>query len=131
MPEIGDAIRMYIPDNDEKNAYVISSVDLECRNEAMRSNPDHKSLSTKYGKKILLKPGEIDIFSGGNSMILNDEKGIIIDTDKNITMTGEKIKINGDEVTIIGKNGVKLIQASASIDIDNDITMDGFKINAQ
>ena len=64
-------------------------------------------------------------------MILNDEKGIIIDTDKNITMTGEKIKINGDEVTIIGKNGVKLIQASASIDIDNDITMDGFKINAQ
>lgn len=131
MPEIGDAIRMYIPDNDEKNAYVISSVDLECRNEAMRSNPDHKSLSTKYGKKILLKPGEIDIFSGGNSMILNDEKGIIIDTDKNITMTGEKIEINGDEVTIIGKNGVKLIQASASIDIDDDITMDGFKINAQ
>ena len=28
MPEVGDAIRLYFPDNEEKNAYAISSVNL-------------------------------------------------------------------------------------------------------
>lgn len=32
MPEVGDAIRLYFPDNEEKNAYAISSVNLKSSN---------------------------------------------------------------------------------------------------
>lgn len=131
MPEIGDAIRMYFPDNNEENVYVISSVNLESRDPSKRNNPDIKSISTKYGKQIVMRPGEIDIFSGGNSMILSDDNGILISSDKNITMKGSKIKINGKEVIITGKNGVKLTQNEASVDINHDITMSGFKVNTQ
>ncbi|WP_294352252.1 phage baseplate assembly protein V [uncultured Clostridium sp.] len=131
MPEIGDAVRMYFPDSNEANGYVISSVDLKSSNSAKRIDPSAKSFSTKYGKSIVMRPGAIEIISSGNSMTLSDKGGISINSDKNISMSASSVNISGGSVLINGEGGVTLSQAGAKITIKNDIVMSGGKINTQ
>lgn len=131
MPEEGDAIRLYFPDSDEKNGYAISSVNLECSNVEKRSDPSVKSLGTKYGKEIVMSPGAINIISSNNTMTLNDGGGISISSDSSISMSAPSISIDGGEVTIKGKDKVKLMQSGASITITDNIDMSGSKINTQ
>jgi len=133
MPEIGDAIRLYFPDNEEKNSYAISSVNLESSDRKRRSDPSVKNIATKYGKEIIMRPGAVEIIANGNLfMKLTDGKGIEIVSDKKIILDAkEDIKISGKTISITGKESIDLIQAGASINIENDITMSGSKINTQ
>ena len=131
MPEVGDAIRLYFPDSDEKNGYAISSVNLESSNAEKRSDPSVKSLGTKYGKEIVMSPGAINIISSNNSMTLTDGGGISVSSDSQIVMSAPSINISGGDVTIHGKEQVKLEQAGASITIKDNIDMNGSKINTQ
>lgn len=132
MPEVGDAIRLYFPDSDEKNGYAISSVNLESSNAEKRSDPSVKSLGTKYGKEIVMSPGAINVISSNNSMTLTDGGGISINSDSQIVMSAPSIDISGGDVTIEGTNQVKISKKDgASITITNDIDMSGSKINTQ
>ena len=132
MPEEGDAIRLYFPDSDEKNAYAISSVNLESSNAEKRCDPSVKSLGTKYGKEIVMSPGAINVISSNNSMTLTDGGGISISSDSSISMSAPTISIEGGEVTIKGTDQVELSQdGGASIKITDNIDMSGSKINTQ
>ena len=131
MPEIGDTIRLYFPDNIESRCYVINAVDLKSSNSQSRQDPAVKSLSTKYGKQIIMRPGAIDVISSANTMTLNDKNGITVNSNKSISMSAPSIGISGGYVSISGGSGVTLAQNGASILIKNDITMSGFKINTQ
>lgn len=133
MPEKEDVVRLYFPDNEEDNAYVINSLHYpySTSNESLRSDPSVKSFSTKYGKEIIMRPGGIDIISGGSSMSLSDDGGIEVSSDSQISMSGSSISISGGDVSINGSGGVTLTQAGASITINNDVIMSGSKINTQ
>lgn len=133
MPEVGDAIRLYFPDNEEKNSYAISSVNLQSRDEKRRSDPSVKNIATKYGKEIIMRPGAVEIIANGNLfMKLTDGKGIEIVSDQKIVLDAKKdIKISGETISITGKESIDLIQAGANINIKDDITMTGSKINTQ
>lgn len=133
MPEIEDVVRLYFPDNVEKHAYVINSLHYPYSNsnESRRSDPSVKSFSTKYGKEIVMRPGGIDIISGGNSMSLDDGGGIKVSSNSQISMSGSSINISGGDVSIHGAGGVTLSQSGASIAIKNDVVMSGGKINTQ
>ena len=133
MPEKEDVVRLYFPDNEEDSAYVINSLHYpySTSNESLRSDPSVKSFSTKYGKEIIMKPGGIDIISGGSSMRLSDSGGIQVNSDNQISMSGSSISISGGDVSINGSGGVTLTQSGASITINNDVTMSGAKINTQ
>ncbi|BCZ47461.1 hypothetical protein psyc5s11_35280 [Clostridium gelidum] len=131
MPEIEDVVRLYFPDNEEKHSCVISSVNLQSSDSTKRSDPSVKSFSTKYGKEIIMRPGAIDIISGGNSMSLNDDGGIQVNSDSQISMSGSSINISGGDVSIHGDGGVTLSQSGASIVIKDDVVMSGAKINTQ
>lgn len=133
MPEIEDVVRLYFPDSEEDNSYVINSLHYpySSSNQSRRSDPSVKSLSTKYGKEIIMRPGAIDIIAGGNTMSLNDSGGIQVNSDKQISMSGSSINISGGSVAINGSGGVTLSQSGASIVIKNDVVMSGGKINTQ
>ncbi|AQS08744.1 phage late control gene D protein Gpd [Clostridium saccharobutylicum] len=134
MPEIGDAIRMYFPDNDEKNTYAISSVNLKASNPAKRSDPSVKSIGTKYGKEIIMKPGAVEVMANGSLfMKLTDSGGIEIKSDNKITLDAKKdIEINGENIKIEGKTAVDLVSgAGATVTINEDVTASGAKINTQ
>lgn len=133
MPEVEDVVRLYFPDNVEKHAYVINSLHYPYSNsnESRRSDPSVKSFSTKYRKEIVMRPGGIDIISGGNSMSLDDGGGIKVSSNSQISMSGSSINISGGAVSIHGSGGVTLSQSGASIAIKNDVVMSGGKINTQ
>ncbi|WP_027624794.1 contractile injection system protein, VgrG/Pvc8 family [Clostridium lundense] len=134
MPEIGDAIRLYFPDNEEKNAYAISSVNIKSSNSKKRSDPSVKSLGTKYGKEIVMKPGAVEIIGNGNLLMrLTDDGGIEVKSDKKIVLDAkEDIEITGGgKVSIQGSSGVNLTQAGANVKIQDNVTMSGGKVKIE
>ncbi|BCZ45488.1 hypothetical protein psyc5s11_15550 [Clostridium gelidum] len=134
MPEVGDAIRLYFPDNEEKNSYAISSVNLESSNSQKRSDPSEKNIGTKYGKQIVMKPGAVEIIGNGNLLMrLTDDGGIEINSDKKIILDAkDDIEINGGaKITIKGDTGIDLTQAGANMNIQDNVTISGAKVNIQ
>lgn len=134
MPEVGDKVRVYFPDDKESNAFAASSVNLKSSNSQSRSNPDEKSLSTKYGKQIVFKPGAVEINGGGGMLMrLTDDGGIEINSSKKITLSAaEDIEINGGgNVMVSGDEGVNLKQKATSLDIKDDVKFTGGKVNIQ
>ena len=134
MPEVGDIIRLYFPDREEKNAYVISSTNLESTNPEKRSDPSVKSLGTKYGKEIVMKPGAVEIIGNENLLMrLTDNGGIEVKSNKKIILDAKQdIEITGgDKVIIQGDRGVALTQGNANINIEDDVTMSGGKVKIE
>lgn len=134
MPEAGDAIRLYFPDNVEKNAYVISSVNLKSSDTQKRSDPAVKSLSTKYGKQLVMEPGAVSLIGGGGNVVkMTDDGGIeITSANKIILDAKEDIEINGKaKISIKGESGVDLTQNSAKLSINDDVTMSGGKVKIE
>lgn len=125
MPEIGDAIRLQIPSEHEEEAHVISAVHMA--QNATRSNPDVKSISTKYGKAFVYEPTGLHWTNGtGSTISLIDDKGIeiktsedlIIRADGNITMVcDEKIFVQANDNIILDQGGNQL-----KIDENIDLT---------
>ncbi|WP_242867588.1 phage baseplate assembly protein V, partial [Clostridium saccharobutylicum] len=134
MPEIEDVVRLYFPDNEEKHAYVVSSMHYEGIDSSKRSDPSVKSISTKYGKEIVMSPGSVEIIGNGNLLMkMTDDGGIEVNSNKKIILDAkDDIEINGGaKVQIKGHKGIKLTQADASMTIKNDVTMSGGKVNVQ
>lgn len=134
MPEAGDAVRLYFPDSEEKNAYVISSVNLSSDNSEKRSDPSVKSIGTKYGKEVVMKPKAVEIIGGtGMLMRMTDDGGIEVNSDKKIILAAkDDIEINGGaKVTIQGNEGVNLTQAKANMKIQDNVVMSGGKVKIQ
>ncbi|MCT4508150.1 MAG: phage baseplate assembly protein V [Tepidibacter sp.] len=131
MPEKNDKVVLQFPSFDEKKAYARSSVDLKT-NSPNRSNSSIKRISTKYGKEIIFKPDSLEIVANGNLLIkLLDDGGIIINSDKKITLSAqEDIDIlSGNNISIKGSSGVNLKQGSSNINIADKIDISGSKVN--
>lgn len=134
MPEIEDVVRLYFPDSEEKNAYVISSMHYDGIDDSKRSDPSVKSISTKYGKEIVMSPGSVEIIGNGNLLMrLSDDGGIEVNSNKKIILDAKgDIEINGGaNVQIKGHSGISLTQAGASMIIKDDVVISGGKVNVQ
>lgn len=132
MPETGDEIRLYFPDEKAHHAYVLNSVHME--NALERKNPDCKYIRTKYNKEIRFTPSQIKITNHkGSSIVLDDDKGITIRSNKSIVLNaGDNIGINGGKrVTVQGSRGVILRQNSNMIAVRDGIREHGARIERQ
>lgn len=132
MPEAGDHIRIYFPDEQENNAFAASSVNLASSDSQKRSDPSVKSISTKYGKQIVFQPGAIEIIGSGKLLMrLTDDGGIEINSDKKILLSAtDDIEINGgSKIVIQGDAGIDLKQANATLNIAENVTLSGGKVN--
>lgn len=132
MPEIGDEVRLYFPDEHEHHAFAASSVDLATSDPQKRSDPSVKSMSNKYGKQIVFRQGAVEIIANGRMLLrLTDDGGIEMNSDKKIAITAqEDIEIQGgSNVLIQGDEGIDLIQAGATLQIQDVVTISGGKVN--
>ncbi|GJM69837.1 hypothetical protein HMSSN036_20530 [Paenibacillus macerans] len=132
MPEVGDEVRLYFPDEQEKHAFAASSVDTDSANPQKRSDPAVKSISTKYGKEIVFKPGAVEIIGGGQLLMrLTDEGGIEINSDKKISLSAmEDIEITGGaKILIQGESGIDFIQGNTSLKVEDEVTFTGGRVN--
>lgn len=125
MPEIGDCVRVYLPDREEKNAVALSSVrqdSAQGQNNKV-SDPDVKYFRTKSGKELMLAPGEI-VLSGKDGEVfirLNDGDGIEIHGKAKVKIySKEDVTIESEKQVNIGAAELLSIKCK-----DSDIKLDG------
>jgi len=94
-----------------------------------RDDPAIKFL--QYGdKQIILAPGQIVMVAPGAMISLCDEEGLSIMSDKDIRLQsgGDILVAAGEEIGVIGVEGVKLKSESASIELDEDVLIEGKEV---
>lgn len=131
MPEVGDRVRIMFPDNEEKNAYIVSAVHM--KNSQARCNPDYKSFMNKQHKEILFTPDAIILRNNkGMEFLMKDGEGITISSDKDITLLAENeicISSNSSNITVEAEEAIALQQGNAKLSLSEGIKMTGGKIN--
>ena len=135
MPEIGDDIRLYLPEEDEGCAYVISSTHLESSDSSERVNPDYKSIMNKHHKEVLFTPDAL-IFTNnaGMSIQLLDEEGIRIISDKAISIeSGENIQIVSakDNISVLALDKILFQQGDTITYIRENISFAGAQVHME
>lgn len=131
MPEVGDQVRLYFPDEVEQHAFVASSVDLSSSDPVKRGDPSVKSISTKYGKQLVFTPGAVEVISHDKLLMrLTDEGGIEIISDKKIVLKAEEdIELtSGTKILMEGMNGIQFKQGGAELNIMDDVKLSGGKV---
>ncbi|MCL1924632.1 MAG: hypothetical protein FWF50_03510 [Defluviitaleaceae bacterium] len=133
MPEIGDDVRLYIPDEEEGGAYVISSTHLESSAGDERVNPDFKSIMNKYGKEVLFTPNSLTFTNNkGMSIQLLDEEGIKIISDKTIQIQSEEsinIVSTQDVVTVLSPEKILLQQDEVITELKENISFEAAQVH--
>lgn len=115
MPEENDSVRVYFPNEKENDTFIISAVHEQVQE--VRSNPDNKSISTKYGKKINFNPENIEIISGENMYIkIVDDEGIHIKSDKSITFEADEdiVFSSGQNLYMTAEKGIVMEKGTSS-----------------
>lgn len=130
MPEIGDEVRIVLPDDNEEHAYVAGSVHLGAA--LGRTNPDEKSWKNRQNKEILFTPASIILRNNnGISMELSDQEGIKISSNKDIVVWSDgevQIKSKKAGVNLSADEGVLMQQGAAMVQIKDEIHIGGGKI---
>lgn len=158
MPELGDCVRVYFPDETEDHAYAVSSVHYPVDpsvNAAMqtgaakpgagsgagagggysgqRDDPNVKSIRNKDGKEIRLTPEGVYILADGTYITLLDDGGVAITSDRDITFESKKniVLYAEQDVTIVGDTGVDIsCLETASIKMKEKVEIVGQEVNA-
>ena len=132
MPETGDAIRLYFPDENEKSAYAVSSTHLESSDSAERADPNYKSIMNKYGKEVLFTPGSLIITNNaGMSVEIIDDLGIKIISDKDISMISEEeitIASGSANMQFVADKSIVMKQGETTITLSDLAKVAGTKI---
>ena len=130
MPEIGDMVRIVMPDCIEEHAYAASSIHLGAA--GGRTNPDEKSWKNRQNKEILFTPGAIILTNNnGLTLELSDQEGIKAISNKNIMLKADgDIRITSQDagINIAAQTAVSMQQGAAKVEIKDDINISGGKI---
>lgn len=170
MPEKGDKVRLYFPNEFEEDGYIISSINLgntgvesapasggggtsessanaaaaggaagaaggvASAASAPRSNPDMKTISNKDGKEVTLTPTTIIMTNNkGMMIVLDDEDGIMIASDKSVVITAEKnMVIKSDaEIDIQATDAIQLIRGDSKLTLKEELEIEGVRYKMQ
>lgn len=138
MPEPNDRVRLYFPNEKEEDAYIISSIHESVNSDnsqGARTNPDNKSLSTKYGKQVEMTPTTITMTNNKGMMIkIDDGSGISIISDKDIVFESQgaiTIASIEDTMSINAIESIELVQGNAKMTMKGDVTIEGAKFKMQ
>lgn len=130
MPELGDRVRLYFPDDKEENAVAMNAVPIA----PAQKNPNVRYISTIHGKEIKMTPDGIYITGKKGKMYINlsEKDGIEISCDKNINIVSKenitiasqkKIDIAAEKINIIGGS-----DTGSKIEIDDNVQINGKQV---
>jgi hypothetical protein len=136
MPEKGDKVRLYFPNEKEEEGYVISSIHVgTASGSSSRSNPDHKSISNKYNKQIELTPTSITMTNNnGLSVCLDDEEGIFIVSNKQVSIAADEdlmVSSTTGKLDLKATDSIVLSQGNSRLTLKDDVILEGAKFLVQ
>ena len=149
MPEPGDKVRLYFPNEKEAEGYVISSINVggsegassggtqggAAGGSAPRNNPDNKSISNKYNKQIELTPTSITMTNNaGLSVCLDDEEGITIVSNKKVSIIADEdimMVSSAGQLNVMASDSIVLSQGTSKMTLQDDVILEGAKFLVQ
>jgi len=135
MPEIGDAIHLYFPNDYERDFYVMNAIHKEPHFTNSRIDPDRKSFRNIHGKELVMTPDKMIMTNNkGMSVTLDDGAGISIVSDKSVNVTAtDSISIisNNSSVTVAGATSVDIEQENSAIRLTDDVVFKGTEMHVQ
>lgn len=136
MPEEGDSVRLYFPSEREDEGYIISAVHMPSSgSDGARSNPDNKSLKSKYGKEVLFTPGTLIMTNNkGMSVEILDDEGVKIISDKAVVIESKasvQIASTEQSVSVVAPQAITLMQGETSLTIQDQIHLDGAQVHLE
>lgn len=135
MPEIGDTMRLYIENKNERSGTLSSAVHLGSAAPDERINPDHKSIMNKYKKEVLFTPDSLTLTNNkGLTIKLDDNEGIKIHSVKKIEIVSSaaiNISSKNETIDVLAPSGVSLTQGSTDLSIKDNIFYRGGQVKIQ
>lgn len=134
MPEPGDSVRLTIPQKEEKDAFVTSSVH-EGTAGSDRKDPSRKVFKSIHQKEVRFTPDSIVITNNqGTQITLTDEEGIQIISDRSILLeAAQNLTITSDTGSLLmaGDSSVDLRQKGTGIRLEDSILFVGGDLKIQ
>ena len=124
MPEKGDHVLLYLPDEHEKNAVISTAVRKEIKGSDKVGDPKIKYFRTKYGKEIAFKEKEIMITAKDDQVLIkiNEENGIEL-------LSKHDIKVNSKKkIKLDAKKAIELSCKGSKIKLDGKINVQGSEV---
>lgn len=131
MPEADDYVKLYFPDEIEENAVVVTSA-RKCGDGCPKTaEPNIKYLGTNRGKELKMAGKDLTFSAKEGQMYikLDEENGIIIESDKQIFMSTEKdFTLDADTLTAKAQESILLCCGeNSSIALDGTTGMTHFQ----
>lgn len=135
MPEDGDAVRLYFPSEKEAEGYIISATHLPSSDSQQRSNPDNKSLMSKYGKQVLFTPNSLTVTNNaGMTIKMLDDEGISIESDKKITFTSDDslaLTSANANLQVVAPQNIVMEQNDTRVILQDNVVLSGAQVSVQ
>lgn len=132
MPEKGETIALYLPNRNSQHAIVVGVKRRDGEDNPKVKDPDCKYLSNQTGKQLEMAPDRLSWTVSEGKMFLNLTKNggiqvtgsneIVIHSQDDLCLQGEKITINAKNECTIAVNG-------SSIVLDNSAHIKGSRIS--
>ena len=124
MPEEGDHVLLYVPDQYEKNAVTTAAVRKEIKGNHKISDPKIKYFRTKYGKEIAFKEKEIMITGKDDQVLIkiNEEDGIEL-------LSKHDVKVNSKKkIKLDAKKAIEMKCKGSKIKLDGKVNVQGSEV---
>jgi len=132
MPEVGDSIRLYAPNEHDEQVYIASAVHLPLSSGPERGNPDFKSIMNKQRKEILFTPETLILTNNaGMSIELSDQEGIKIISDKAIKIQSDSsvdITSTSSTLSVTAPKRLTFTQAGTQMDMQDKLLFKGAQV---
>ena len=131
MPELGDLVRLYIPDKNERQAFVFNAMHEQSE---LRTDPDIKFLRNKYGKEIRFTPDSLVMTNNsGMEISIVDGSGVFIESDQAVSVKADgNIDISSSAgISMMAGDSISVQQGGTSLVLDDNISFTGGKLQMQ
>ncbi len=127
MPEMGDDVRIELPNTNEGDAFAVSSVskyvsdDPDPKMDRM-GDPKVRYIRNPEGMEMTMTPQQVILTSGGAGTVVMDEAGNInIDAANQIVIKANKdiMLVAGDTIKVTATNNINMKCGMAEINLDN------------
>ena len=128
MPQIGENAFLYIPSEDENEAYISTVMHREGNSNPYMAEESVHSIGTEEDKSLVMGKNEISFQSENNEFFITmmEEEGIAVVSDEEIQLVaGKKCSLQGKTIKMYAKERITLTTKKTSIIVDSAVDISG------
>lgn len=128
MPQIGEQAFLYIPSEDESDAYISNVMHSEGESNPYMNEESEHRIGTEDNKSLVMKKDELSIQSENNEFYITmmDNEGISIVSEEDIELVvGKNASFQGKKIRMYAKDRITVTTKKTSIIMDNAVDISG------